>query len=95
MVFRNICLQKSPGGGRVSISGPRPIYFWVFSFTDAVFFCSFEKDFCDSSPGTDTLLWTRTDKPTPTFRTGPDKANAGNFFIFMESTDVDKGTKFS
>lgn len=49
--------------------------------------CDFEAGLCAMEQSTnDQFDWTRSDEPTPTAQTGPDRAASGVWFIYIETS---------
>ena len=55
--------------------------------------CGFEDDFCDfvQPIDNDDVEWLRLAEATPTSRTGPDFAYAGEWFIYIETSRGSRG----
>ena len=54
--------------------------------------CGFEKDFCKMVQSkNDEFDWTRQEGKTPSTDTGPEKANEGKFYVYVEATERPPG----
>ena len=79
--------------------------FVLFFASGNLYFCSFENEdniFCGARGSTaetfttgapDITTWTRLKLDTPTYGTGPGKARSGDWYIYLEASDVKEGTE--